>query len=297
MNYYNEIKENLINNDIYKRVKDYSKNKSDLDTYYKVGKLLSEAGKHYGEGIIKEYSIRLIEEIDKKYSDRTLRRYRQFYILLNNQKWSPLATKLTWSHWVELLVIKDIEEIKYYIYICDIKNISRNELRSKIKFKEYERLPKDTKEKLINHDSVGIRDLIPNPIVIKKKNNIEVLNEKILHQLILENIESFMQELGTGYAFIGSEYKIKIGKEFNYIDLLLFNIKFNCYVVIELKVTKLQKEYFGQIDVYMNYIDLNIKELNQNKTIGIIICKKDDKFVIEYCTDKRILTREYQLIL
>jgi (p)ppGpp synthase/HD superfamily hydrolase len=86
MNYYNEIKENLINNEVYKAVKDYSKNKSDLETYYKVGKLLSEAGKHYGEGIIKEYSIKLTDELGKKYSYRTLRRFKQFYNLYNNLK-------------------------------------------------------------------------------------------------------------------------------------------------------------------------------------------------------------------
>ena len=81
MNYYNEIKTEIINNEITKKVKDYSKNRSDLNTYYNVGKLLSEAGKHYGEGIIKEYSKRLTKELKKSYKERTLRRFRQFYIM------------------------------------------------------------------------------------------------------------------------------------------------------------------------------------------------------------------------
>jgi predicted nuclease of restriction endonuclease-like (RecB) superfamily len=294
MNYYNEIKENLINNEIYKRVKDYSKNKSDLDTYYKVGKLLSEAGKHYGEGIIKEYSIKLTNELGKGYNVTNLKRFRQFYLLI--EKGAPLAHQLAWSIYCELIPLKEINKINYYINISINKNLSKRDLRNRIKNKEYERLPKNTKDKLINHDSVGIRDLIPNPIVIKKKNNIEVLNEKILHQLILENIESFMKELGNYYSFIGSEYKIKIGNSFNYIDLLLYNIEFNCYVVIELKVTELKKEHIGQIQIYMNYIDTNLKKINQDKTIGIIICKKDNKFVMAYCTDERILTREYELL-
>ena len=105
-----------------------------------------------------------------------------------------------------------------------------------------------------------------------------------------------MNELGNLFCFIGSEYKIKIGDRYNYIDLLLFNIEYNCYVVVELKVTELKKEYIGQIEVYMNYIDNNLKKVTHDKTIGIIICKKDNRYIIEYCSDKRIISREYELI-
>ena len=164
INYYIEIKEELINNEITKRVKDYSKNRSDLNTYYNVGKLLFEAGKHYGESVIKEYSKRLTNE------------------------------------------------------------------------------------------------------------------------------------LGEGFTYIKSEYKIKIGDRYNYIDLLLYNINYNCYVVIELKVTELKKEHIGQIETYMNYIDRNIRRIEQDKTIGIIICKKDNKFIMEYCSDDRIYQRMYELV-
>lgn len=109
-------------------------------------------------------------------------------------------------------------------------------------------------------------------------------------------MESFLKELGIGFAFIGSEVKIKIGDRYNYIDFLLYNIKFNCYVVIELKVTEMKAEYVGQIKKYMNYVDKNIKETFNNKTIGVIICKKENKYVMEYCSDDRIFTAEYQLI-
>jgi RecB family endonuclease NucS len=104
-----------------------------------------------------------------------------------------------------------------------------------------------------------------------------------------------MNELGEGYSFIDNEYKIKIGIRYNYIDILLFNYKFNCFVVVELKTTELKKEHIGQIEVYMNYIDKNIKGINHDKTIGIIICKKDNKYIIEYSSDKRIISREYIL--
>ena len=112
----------------------------------------------------------------------------------------------------------------------------------------------------------------------------------------MEDLPSFLKELGNGFTFVENEYKIKIGNSYNYIDLLLYNIKFNCYVVVELKVTELKKEHIGQIEVYMNYIDKNLRKVTQDKTIGIIICKKNNKFIMEYCSDKRILSKEYKLI-
>ena len=123
--------------------------------------------------------------------------------------------------------------------------------------------------------------------------NKEELSEYALHQSILENIEYFLKELGIGFLYAGSEIKIKIGDRYNYIDFLLFNVKFNCYVVIELKVTEFKAEYIGQITKYINYIDKNIKESFHDRTVGVIICKKENKFVMEYCTDNRIFTTTY----
>ena len=122
------------------------------------------------------------------------------------------------------------------------------------------------------------------------------MSEKILKQLVLEDLDYFLKKLGIGFTYIGNEYKIKIGDRYNYIDLLLFNIEFNCYVVIELKITELKKEHIGQIEVYMNYIDNNLKKYNHDKTIGIIICKKDNKYIMQYCSDKRIFEVKYELV-
>ena len=158
MDYYSEIKQQLINNEAYKKVKDYSKNRSDLITYYNVGKLLSDAGKHYGEGIIKEYSKRLIIELNSKYSARTLFKIRQFYFLFSTQKVSTLSTVLSYSHYLELLSMKDLNKINYYIKISEQQNLSVRELREKINSSEYERLPKKTKEKLKNNQNNEIQD-------------------------------------------------------------------------------------------------------------------------------------------
>ena len=294
MNYYNEIKNELINNEITKRVKDYSKNRSDLNTYYKVGKMLSEAGKHYGEGIIREYSKRLTKELGRGYTFTSLTRMRKFYLMM--KKLATMSQQLTYGHYVELLPYDNINKIIYYIKISEQQCLSIRQLRVRIKNKEYERLPEETKIKLMSNLDTKVDDLIKNPIRIRNNSDHEIITEKVLQRLILEDIESFMKELGNSFSFIGSEYKIKIGDNYNYIDLLLFNIEFNCYVVIELKITELKKEHIGQIQVYMNYIDNNLKRINQDKTIGIIIVKKDNKFIMEYCSDKRILSKEYELV-
>ena len=247
-NYYNEIKNELINNEIYKRVKDYSKNRNELSVYYNVGKLLSEAGKHYGEGIIKEYSRKLTIEIGSGYGISNLKRMRQFYLIV--EKGVALPHQLSWSHILAILPINNINEINYYISISIEQNLSYRQLREKIKSKEYQRLDDKTKLKLINKEETVVSDFIKNPIIIRNKYN---------------------------------------------VDLLLFNYTYNCFVVIELKVTELKKEHIGQIEVYMNYVDKNIKTINQDKTIGVIICKKDNGYYIEYSSDSRIYHKEYIL--
>ena len=298
MDYYKEIKNELIDNQIYKRVKDYSKDKYELEKYYNVGKLLIEAqgGEEkakYGDGLIKEYSKRLTHELGKGYTFTALTRIRKFYLI--SQKVATLS-QLSWSHYIEILKYDDINEINYYINISVKQGLSVRELRLRIKNKEYKRLDENTKCKLINKKENTVTDFIKHPIVIRNKYNITNISEKVLQKLILEDIPSFLDELGSGFTFIRNEYKIRIGNNYNYIDLLLFNIEFNCYVVIELKVTELKKEHIGQIQVYMNYIDKNLKKVYHDKTIGLIITRKDNKFIIEYSSDNRIFNTTYELI-
>lgn len=293
MNYYNEIKNELLNNEINRKVKSYSINKSDLNTYYNVGKLLLDAGNQYGENIIKEYSLRLTEDLGPGYSQRNLRNMRQFYKVF--QKWQTLSAKLSWSHYCEILWFDD-NKFQYYIKITELNNLSIRQLRERIKSNEYERLPKSTKNKSVEQKESDIVDFIKNPILIKNSNKYDIFSEKVLQKLILEDIENFLEELGNGFTFIKSEYPIELGNRYNYIDLLLYNIKYRCYVVVELKITELKKEHTGQIMTYMNYIDKNIKTIEENDTVGIIICKQDNKYVIKYCSDERIIAREYKLV-
>ena len=295
INYYEKIKQELLNNEISKLAKRNSINNSDLTTYYNVGKMLSEAGKSYGENIIGKYSEKLTQELGKKYNTTTLKRMRQFYLLI--EKGARFGHQLSWSHYVELLPLKDNNEINYYIKMCEQRNLDVRSLRNAIKSKEYERLSEETKNKLITNEELKLPDLVPNPIMISNCDYIDInsISEKYLQENIMLNISSFLKELGNGFSFIDNEYKIKIGNNYNYIDLLLYNVKFKCYVVVELKVTVLKKEHIGQIQVYMNYIDKNVKELTDNKTIGIIICSKNNQFIIEYSSDERIFAREFKL--
>ena len=293
MNYYNEIKQELINNEVYKKVKDISKNRSDLTTYYNVGKLLSEAGKNYGEGIIKKYSVRLTSELGKGYTPTRLRYFRRFYKVF--LKYPTLSDKLSYSHYCEIIWF-DESKMNYYIKITEENNLSVRELRQRIKNNEYERLDDKAKAMLIKKEEPKAEDLIKNPILIKNTYDTNNITEKMLKGLILENIDNFLKQLGVGFTYVGNEYPIKIGDRYYYIDILLYNIKDNKYVVLELKNTELKKEHFGQIKTYMNYIDKNLKTPEQNPTLGIILCKKDNKFVFEYVPNDNVIDREYALV-
>ena len=295
MDYYDEIKQKLIDNEIYERIKDYSKERNRVITYYEIGRLLNEAGKSYGENIIGEYSKKLVKDVGKKYDKSTLYKMRRFYILFENQKVAPLVPKLSWSHYLILLPLNDVNKINYYVNQVICRKLSKRQLQEIIKNNEYERLSDDTKNKLVLNEETCVIDFVKNPILIKNSYNYDDISEKILKRLILEDMDNFLEELGEGFCYIKNEYKIKIGDRFNYIDILLFNIKFNCYCVLELKVTELKTEYIGQIKKYMNYIDKNVRTIGQDNTIGIIICKKDNRFIMEYCSDERVYRTTYIL--
>ena len=212
-------------------------------------------------------------------------------LYLTFQKGGPLG-HLSWSHYRYILPIKEESKRNYYINICIKQNLSSRQLIEKIKNEEYERLEnKDNIELITNETQTSIRDMIKNPILIKTNKNIDRLSEKALKQFILEKIEEFLLELGYGFHYTGNEIKLGDSR----CDLLFFNTELNCYVVIELKIRKLMKYDIGQIEYYMNYIDSNIKKNYMNKTIGLILCKEDNKIVLKYSTDERIFASTYKI--
>ena len=260
-NAYQEIKKELVQSVIDKKVDAYITNKNELAHYYNVGKMIIEAqgGEErakYGDSLIKNFSERLTNELGKGYSTRTLKLMRKFYIF---QKGQALPA-LSWSHCIELLALNDKSEINYYIEDAISHKLSYRQLHAKIKNKEYQRLNDDTKNKLINKEDTNIYDLIKNPIYVNAfdNNNLDI-SEKVLKSYILKDMDNFLKQLGDGFAYMANEYKIMIGNKPNYIDILLYNAIYNCYVVVELKVTESKKDHLGQIMVYMNYIDKHLK--------------------------------------
>lgn len=218
MNYYNEIKENLLQSEIYDKAKDYAKDRNKVKVYFEIGRLLSEAGSEYGKNIIKQYADKLMIEVGKKYNQRTLYRMRKYYEVFSNEKLSPVVSNLNWSQYIVLLPLKDINEIKYYIDICDKNKLSKRELQERIKKHEYERLGEETKEKLREEKKLTIGDLVPNPIVVKVDSLDIKLSEYALKQAILNNLDDFLRQLGNGFTYVGSEYKIKLG---DYLIILI----------------------------------------------------------------------------
>ena len=300
MNYYNEIKNILIDNAIGRKVREYKSNQKDLESYYNVGKLLVEAqgGEErakYGDGLIKEYSKRLTTELGKGYSTRNLKYMRNFYLLAKGQPWAAQFKNInmTWSNVCEILNLSNIEEMKYYLNLSNKLCLTKLELRTKIKSKEYERLDSKIKEKLMKQEEVSVKDKMPDPIVLEGLEYKEKLTEKIVQKWIDENPASFCEALGEEYSYIKSQYKIKIGSNYNYIDVLLFNvIDMNC-VVVEIKVTELKKEHIGQIETYMNYVDVNLKKDFHNKTTVILLVRKNNKWLIKYINNDGIMIRKY----
>ena len=301
MNYYNEIKSILVDNAIGRKIRKYKSNQKDLESYYNVGKLLVEAqgGEErakYGNGLIKEYSKRLTSELGKGYSVRSLTDMRTFYFFCQKRQ-SLIAEfkfhNISWTCITKLLKLDDINAIFYYVKCIGKMNLTTRELDSKLKSKEYERLDSKIKEKLVKQEEVSVKDKIPDPIVLEGLEYKERLTEKIVQKWIDENPTLFCKSLGEGYSYIESQYKIKIGSNYNYIDVLLFNTIDLNYVVVEIKVTELKKEHIGQIETYMNYVDVNLKKDFHNKTTGILLVRENNKWLIKYINNNGILVRNY----
>ena len=301
MNYYNEIKNILIDNSIGRKVREYKSNQKDLESYYNVGKLLVEAqgGEErakYGNGLIKEYSKRLTSELGKGYSIQNLKNMRRFYLVVEKRQSLIVQFKslnISWTFIIKLLKLNDINELLYYINCINKMNLTTRELDSKLKSKEYERLDSKIREKLVKQEEVSVKDKIPDPIVLEGLEYKEKLTEKAVQKWIDENPASFCKSLGEGYTYCGSQYKIKIGANYNYIDVLLFNVMDMNYVVVEIKVTEIKKEHIGQIQTYMNYIDINLKKEFHNKTTGILLVRENNKWLIKYINGDDVTIRNF----
>lgn len=265
--YYSEIKELIENYEVNHRVRIIQDNSEKLQRNWNIGRLLVEAQgglnhAKYGNGLIKQWSIVFMRDYGKHYNERELRRMRQFYLLFSI--WSAVPTEISWSHIIEILSLKNKNEMNYYINQVMLNHLSTRELRSMIKSRAYDRLSYADKEniKLIdvnNSTTLTIEDMIKDPILIKANSNINKLSEKALHKYIMAMLENKFLELGTGFALMGHEVKIVIDNHTFKIDLLFFNVNLNAYVVVELKIREYHPKDKGQLEFYVDYVDKNIK--------------------------------------
>ena len=302
--YYSEIKELIENYEVNHRVRVFQDNGEKLKTNWMIGKLLIDAqgnGKRakYGAELIKKWSFKLEKNYGKNYSKRNLMLYRKFYLLY--PKVNALSTQLSWTHYRMILSIKNENERNYFTNQAILNHLSTRELEELIKSKAYDRLSYADKEniKLIdvnNSTSLTIEDMIKDPILIKSNSKTQKLDEKALHKYIMAMLEDKFLELGTGFALMGHEVKIVIDNHTFKIDLLFFNVNLNAYIVVELKIREYHPKDKGQLEFYVDYVDKNIKLKNHNKTIGLLIVRKKNKYVIEYVTNKDIYVTTYKLI-
>ena len=303
MNYYKEIKNLIEEKEVNDKVRYLESNKETIKTYYEIGRFLikaqgGEEKAKYGDGLIKKWSEKLTKEYGNNYSYRNLNYMRKFYTYFKKVNTVCSQSNLSWSHYKYLLKFDNENERNYYINRCIQNNLSVRGLINEIKTKSFDRLSYENKKniKLITdkETSLDIKDMIHDPRLINI-NSKEKMSEKVLKKYILKELEHFFLELGTGFTFVGSEYKLSYDNKNYYVDLLLFNYKLNRFIVCELKLNSVNARDIGQTLNYIKIIDKTLKEKNHKNTIGIIVSKRNNKFILEYVSDLSLMLTTYKL--
>ena len=301
MEYYSEIESYIKRNEVSKKVRDLEENQSILENYWNIGRLLVEAQggekrAKYGNGLIKEWSVKFTEKYGTNYSARNLMLFRQFYIFFPNV--NAVRSHLTWTNARTVLPIKDENKRNYYINLCITRNLSTRELIKEIKSNSYERLiDKPERIELIsNIQKKSILDQMKNSIYLERCNENELQSEKDLELLILAHLKSFVHQLGDGFTFVDHQYKIMMEEKSYFIDLLFFNYNFNCFVVVELKFRELKKEDKSQIEFYMELVDKTLKKEFHNKTMGILVTREQSGYIVNFVKREDIIPLVYEVI-
>lgn len=281
MDYFNEIKNLIEKQEVNEHVRRLQSNNQTIKTYYEIGKLLVEAqGKEkrakYGEGLLKKWSKLLSKEYGNGYDYTNLSRMRKLYLTFKKVGTPCQQFNLSWSHYRYILKFDDKNERNYYINRCIQNNLSVRGLINENNLKE-----------------LSIKDMIHDPIIININTN-EKLSEKVLKKYILNELEHFFLELGAGFSFVGSEYKLTYMNKKFYADLVLFNYNLNSFVILELKLSKAKYKDVHQVLLYRDIIDKTIKKDFHNKTIAILVSKQNDKFILEYVSDMDVFLSTYK---
>lgn len=300
MNNYEEVETLVKKVEIGKAIRERQANNEITEAYWNIGKLIVDAqgGKEkskYGDALLKEWSEKLTKEYGKGYNYSNMRRFRQFYLTF--PICGTVCHNLNWTIIRTVLPIKDENKRNYYINLCIKNNLSQRELEKEIKSNSFERLEyKPDKVDIITSSIVpAITENFKNPILLNLNGN-KVENEKDLEKLIYSQLSYVFMQLGNDFTWVGNQYKISDSNKNYYIDMLLYNINYNCYVVVEIKCRSLKKEDKGQTEFYMTLVDKYKKRANNNPTIGIIITREQDKFVANFVKSEKLVPLTYKLM-
>ena len=311
----NEVNELFINikdlvnqsrNKVYKTV-----NTEMINLYWNIGKIIvdKQSGNKrakYGDLLIEGISKKLTDTFGKGFSIQNLRRMRQFYMSYPIR--STVLSELSISHYYELIKIKDEDKRNFYMHECINSNWDVRELQRQRTTLLYERIAalKDKSRVLElstkGHDIYENKDIIKDPFVLEFldiKENTEYL-ESDLEKNILEHLKEFLLELGKGFMFVGSQVRLTLEEDHFYPDLVFYNRLLKCFVIIDLKIGKVTHQDIGQMQMYVNYYDREIKQQDENSTVGILLSTLKNKTVVKYTLpedNKNIFSSQYKLHL
>ena len=282
-----------------------------LNLYWHIGKIImdiqqGEKKAHYGDYVLERLSEKLTAEFGKGFSARNLRTMRKFYLVY--PIWKTVSSKLSWSHYLELLRIEEEPKRKFYMNECINSRWSVRELQRQRDSLLYERLLLSrNKEKVLELSEKGqvlreSKDLVKDPFVLEFldiKENTEYL-ESDLEKNILAHLKEFLLELGKGFTYIGNQVRLTLEEDHFYPDLVFYNRLLKCFVIIDLKMGKVTPQDIGQMQMYVHYYDREIKQKEENSTVGILLSTTKNETVVKYTLsedNKNIISTTYQLHL
>lgn len=283
-------------------------------TYFLIGKKIVEEEQNgelraeYGKETLKNISIKLTEEYGKGFSVRNLEQMRQFYLVYEKSQTLSAEFRLSWSHYITLMRVKNIDERNFYEIEAINSNWSLRELKRQMDTSLYERLVLSrNKEEIKALSTKGQiiekpKDIIKDPYVLEflGLEEISSYSENTLETSIINHIEKFIMELGKGFLFQGRQVRFTFDEEHFFVDLVFYNRILKCFVLIDLKIGKLKHQDIGQMQMYVNYYDRFVKLDDENKTIGIIICKDKNDTLVEITlpeNNEQIFASRYMTIL
>lgn len=305
-NIFNNIKDLVINsrNKVYHTV-----NTEMLNLYWNIGKVIMEIQQgeeraSYGDTVLDKLSKKLTNEFGKGFSSRNLRTMRKFYLMY--PIWKTVSAKLSWSHYLELIKIDDELKRNFYLNECINSKWSVRELQRQRDSLLYERLTiSANKEKILELSEKGqilktSKDLVKDPFVLEFldiKENTDYL-ESDLEKNIIEHIKDFLLELGEGFSYVGNQIRLTLEEAHFYPDLVFYNRLLRCFVIIDLKIGKVTHQDIGQMQMYVNYYDREIKQVDEKPTVGILLSTNKNETIVKYTLpedNKTIFSSEYKL--